>query len=414
MCKTSLLFFFSFLVLAQQFAFALKETSIGRFDVSATLSGKYDSRVFGISSTAFQASRNSTSSLISSQEIKSEDDFVISFSPALHLTKKLKWFEISGSTGIQLTQYIKNEDKSYVIPITTLLVDFDESLKKKVSNNAKIRFSATFDLGQHIDTSVLEQDLVSYSYFTFGLNARYNHSPKFGVSTGTSYSLRNYQTGSVSERAYQDLSTLPIYASAFYIYSEKLDFFTQYGFSQSKGSGTSAPSLTNSVSHSISFGANGDLSPKLSGNAQVGYAVQDYENPSNSNQDNFTIGVALNWRFNEKTSFIFDADRSFAPSAQGFSMFSTMGRVSVMHRFTQDLSGSAYFSYGVVEYTYANLPSLRPSDSSSLDQFGMGFSLTKVLSDHFTTSGGYDYSHSKRDIDSFGRHIISMQLTGRF
>jgi hypothetical protein len=414
MSRANLLFLFCSYVLTQQLSFALKETAIGELDVSATLTGKYDSRVFGVSSSAYQASRNSTSSLISSQEIKSEDDFIISFSPALHLTKKLRWFEISGSAGIQLTQYIKNDDKSYVIPITTLSVDFDESLTKKVSNNAKIRFSATFDLGQHIDTSVLEQDLVSYSYFTLGLNARYNHSSKFGVSAGTSYSLRNYQTGSVSERPYQDLSTLPLSASAFYIYSEKLDFFTQYGYSKSKGSGSSAPSLTNSHSHSISFGANGVLSPKLTGNAQVGYAVQDYENPTTPNQDNLTMGVALNWRFNEKTSFAFDVDRSFSPSAQGFAMFSTMGRVSVLHRFTQDLSGSAYLSYGVVDYTYANLPPLPPRDSSSLDQFGMGFNISKVLSDHFTTSGGYDYSHSKRDIDSFGRHLITAQLTGRF
>jgi len=414
MSRTSILSLFCFSVLAPQFSFALKETAIGRLDVSATLSGKYDSRVFGISSSAYQSSRNSSSSLIASQEIKSEDDFIISFSPALHLSKKLRWFSVTGSTGVQITQYLKNDDKSYVIPITTLAVDFDESLQKRISNNAKIRFSATFDLGQHIDTSVLEQDLVSYSYFSLGLNVRYNHSPKFGVSAGTAYSLKNYQTGSVSERPYQDLSTLPLHASAFYIYSEKLDFYTQYGFSQTKGKGSSAPSLTNSVSHSISFGANGDLSPKLSGNAQMGYTVMDYENPTSPNQDNLTMGVALNWKLNEKTSFDFDVDRSFSPSAQGFSMFSTMSRFGATHRFTQDLSGTVYLSYGVVDYTYANIPSIPSRDTSTLDQFGMGFSVQKALSERFSTSGGYDYSYSNRDIDSFGRHLVTAQITGRF
>ena len=305
MRKTSLLSFLCLTVLAPQFSFALKETALGQLGVSARLSGTYDSRVFGISSSAYQASRNSSSSLIASEEIKSEDDFIISFSPALHLTKKLRWISVTGSAGVQISQYIKNDDKSYVIPVSTLTVDFDESLKKRISNNAKIRFSATFDLGQHVDTSVLEQDLVSYSYFTLGLDVRYNHSPKFGVSAGTSYSLRDYQTGSVSERPYQDITTLPLQASAFYIYSEKLDFFTQYGFSRTKGSGSSAPSLTDSDSHSISFGANGDLSPKLSGNAQVGYTVVGFENPTNPNQGDITMGVALDWKFNEKTSFNF-------------------------------------------------------------------------------------------------------------
>jgi hypothetical protein len=414
MSRTSLIILLCLTVLAPQFSFALKETTIGQLGVSASLSGTYDSRVFGISSSAYQASRNSSSSLIASEEIKSEDDFIISFSPALHLTKKLRWISVSGSAGVQISQYLKNDDKSYVIPVTTLTVDFDESLKKRISNNAKIRFSATFDLGQHVDTSVLEQDLVSYSYLSLGLDVRYNHSPKFGVSAGTSYTHRNYQTGSVSERPYQDLTTLPLQASAFYIYSEKLDFFTQYGFSRTKGSGSSAPSLTDSDSHSISFGANGDLSPKLSGNAQVGYTVLNFENPTSPNQDNLTMGVALNWKFNEKTSFNFDVDRSFSPSAQGFSMFSTMSRIGATHRFTQDLSGNAYFSYGVVDYTYANIPSIPSRDSSSLDQFGMGFSVQRALSQHFTTSGGYDYSYSNRDIDSFGRHLLMAQITGSF
>lgn len=414
MSRISLLCFYCCSFLLPQCSFALKETAIGKFDVSASLSGTYDSRVFGISSTAYQASQNSSSSLIASQEIQSEDDFIISFSPALHLSKQLRWFSITGSTGVQITQYMKNDDKSFIIPITTLSVDFDESLKKRVSNNAKIRFSSTFDLGQHIGTSVLEQDLVSYSYFTLGLNVRYNHSPKFGVGGGTNYSLRKYQTGSVSERPYQDLSTLPLHLSAFYIYSEKLDFFTQYGYSKTKGRGVTGPSLTDSVSHSISFGANGDLTPKLSGNAQIGYTVVDFNNPTSPNQDNLTLGLALNWGLNEKTALNLDVDRSFSPSAQGFSMFSTMSRFGVTHRFTQDLSGTAYLSYGIIDYTYANIPSIPSRDSSSLDQVGMGFSLNKVLSQHFTTSGGYDYSYSKRDIDSFGRHLLSAQITGRF
>ena len=140
----------------------------------------------------------------------------------------------------------------------------------------------------------------------------------------------------------------------------------------------------------------------------------DYENPTSQNQDNLTMGVALTWKLNEKTSFNFDVDRSFSPSAQGFSMFSTMSRVGATHRFTQDLSGTAYLSYGVVDYTYANIPSIPSRDSSSLDQFGMGFRVLKALSEHFTTSGGYDYSYSKRDIDSFGRHLLKAQITGRF
>ncbi|HAE11169.1 MAG TPA: hypothetical protein DCG39_05940 [Opitutae bacterium] len=403
------------LLLLPTSAFGFKETAFGKLDLSATLSGEYDSRVFGISSTAYTASKNSNSGLIASDEIKSEDDFIVRFTPVLTLSKKLGWFTLKGSGGIQLAQYVKNQDKSYVIPVTTLTVDFDESLQKRLSTNAKIRFSATFDLGQHIDTSVLEQDLVSYTYFNIGLNARYNHSPKFAVGVGTSYSLRDYQTGSVSERPYRDFHSIPINVTAFYIYSEKLDFYTQYGYSATTSrKQNSSPNLIDSKSHSVSFGANGDLTPKLSGNAQIGYTIVNYDNPTNRNQKNMTMGLGLDWVFNTKTSAGIDVDRSFSPSPQGFSMFSTMSRLRLNHRLMQDLTAIGYVSVGVVDYTYANIPKIASRDSSSLNQYGFGFEITKNINQNFTAGGGYDYSYSDRDQDSFGRHLIRAQIVGRF
>lgn len=414
--KSNLVFRFSLLLLlfAPRLAVALKETPIGEFDVSASLSATYDSRVFGVSSSAFNASKASSSALIASHELQSEDDFILRFTPAVHLSRRLSWFTVTGSAGVQVSQYIKNEDKSHVVPITTLSVDFDESLKKRLSNNAKIRFSATFDLGQHIDTSVIEQDLVSYTYFDLGLNMRYNHSAKFGVGASTSYSFRDYQTGSVSERPYRDLITIPISLSAFYIYSEKLDFFTQYGFSRTKGKNSTVNDLTDSTSHSLSVGANGELTPKLSGNVQAGYAIVNFDNPNNSNQGTITLGVGLDWKLNVKTSMGLGLDRSYAPSSQGFSMLSTMGRLSATHRLTQDLSGTAYLSYGIVDYTYPNIPGVPNPDSPSLKQFGMGVSLQKLINENFNASTGYNYSHSDRDNDSFGRHLIHAEITGRF
>ena len=117
MSRICLLYLLCLTVLAPQFSFALKETSLGQLGVSARLSGTYDSRVFGVSSSAYQASKNSSSPLIASEEIKSEDDFIISFSPALHLTKKLRWISVTGSAGVQISQYLKNDDKSSSSPL---------------------------------------------------------------------------------------------------------------------------------------------------------------------------------------------------------------------------------------------------------------------------------------------------------
>ena len=396
-------------------AFALKESAFGRFDLSASLSAEYDSRVFGISSQSLQAVKASGTPGVVPDEIESEDDLILKFTPAIHYTKKLRWFTFSGSAGVQLAQFVKNDKKSYVQPTSTFTIDFDESLKKRISNNAKIRFDMNFDLGQKVETSVLEQDLVSYSYFLVGANVRYNHSSKFGLGAGTSYTYRNYQdwaTGGQTNSAYNDLATIPIYARAFYIYSEKLDFFTEYNFSRSRDMSGGGGSLTDGATHGVSFGAQGELSPKLSGNANVGYVRQVYDSGF-SGQSTLSLGSGLQWSLNRKTSMGFDLNRGFSPSAQGYTMLNTTGRVSLNHRFTDDVSGTAYVSYGTTDYTYASGTSSSLS-SNSLDNIGFGTNVSKTLSKHFSTSGGYSFSHIARESESYGRHLVRVDLNGRF
>ena len=94
---------------------------------------------------------------------------------------------------------------------------------KRISNNAKIRFDAVFDLGQNVSASVLEQDLVSYTYFTAGLNVRYNHSSKFGIGAEQTIPYRNIRLDQ------QDLVPTKIflhYLSHFYIFTRRNLTFT--------------------------------------------------------------------------------------------------------------------------------------------------------------------------------------------
>ena len=392
---------------------------LGQIRTSVTASATYDSRVFGIPSSYYNKLKTDPSSNnagVPVNELKSEDDFILKFSPAVHLAKKVSLLKFSGSAGVEIAQYIKNDDKSYVVPVTTFSIDFDETLskKKRISNNAKIRFEAVFDLGQKVSASVLEQDLTSYTYFTAGMNVRYNHSPKFGVGGGTNYSIQQYQSGSTGPRPYQDFSTLPLNFRAFYIYSEKLDIYTNYTFSRSKSKG-SQPNLIDSKSHSISFGANGEYSTKLSGDASIGYSLVTYDQNGNPDKDNLTVGLGLSYKYNSKTSSNLSLNRSFSPSAQGFSSFTTSARAGLTHRFVESVSGTAYLSASTVDYFYpASIPQDVNVESSSMNTYGLGFSISKNINKFFSASGSYDYSIIDRNSDSYGRHIIQALITGRF
>ena len=399
--------FICFIFLSYSNAYALLEGKLGKVDASASLDATYDSRVFGVSSESF--------SKMKTDNVESEDDFILKFSPALHFSKKVKWFTFNASAGVMIAQYVYNDKQSYTRPTTTFTIDFDETLAKnrRLSNNAKIRFDATFDIGQSVDASIIEQDLTSYTYFLAGLNVRYNHSPKFGVGAGTSYNYKNYQAGAGSDAAYSDIESLPLTARAFYIYSEKLDFYTNYTFQRTTDNRSgSVGSLIDSSSHSVSFGAQGIYSSKLSGDASIGYSVQSFDNEFTDSQDNLTSTIGLDWKLNTKTNFGFDLSRSFSPSAAGFSMFTTMGNFSVNHRFTDDVSGTAYLSLSNAEFTYAG--DGKGGDSSSLNTYGTGFNITRKISQIFSVSSGYNYSYIDRSLETYGRHVINGLVTGRF
>jgi len=405
--------------------FALYESKLGRIDASATLKVAYDSRVFGMPSDEFKSVKDSNGSTgINTSRLESEHDFILTFSPAVHFTNKLGLFKINGSAGVQINQYILNGDMSNIVPTTSLSIDFDDTLalKKRISNNAKIRFESTFDVGQHVGASVLDQDLVSYTYISAGLNVRYNHSAKFGVGGGTSYSYRFYQSANTDDRPNLDFSTLPLSLRAFYIYSEKLDFFTNYTFARSKAHGTSQSNLTDAINHSISIGADGVYSSKFSGSVSLGYSLVDYELANQPNQDNLITSVSLNWKHNSKTTSNYSLSRAFSPTAQGFSTFSTSLRAGISHRFTDTLSGTSYLSAGITDYTYPqtfstnNDPNQGKVDSSSMKTYGFGFGVSKKHSKIFSSSAGYDYTLMDKNSKSgsYGRHLVHAQITGRF
>ena len=405
--------------------FALYEGKVGRIDASATLKAAYDSRVFGMPSDEFKSVKDSNgSSGINTSRLESEYDFILTFSPAVHFTNKLGLFKINGSAGVQINQYILNGDMSNIVPTTSLSIDFDDTLalKKRISNNAKIRFESTFDVGQHVGASVLDQDLVSYTYISAGLNVRYNHSAKFGVGGGTSYSYRFYQSANTDDRPNLDFSTLPLSFRAFYIYSEKLDFFTNYTFARSKAHGTSQSNLTDAINHSISIGADGVYSSKFSGSVSLGYSLVDYELASQPNQDNLVTSVSLKWTHNSKTTSNYSLSRAFSPTAQGFSTFTTSLRAGVSHRFTDTLSGTSYLSVGITDYTYPqtfstnNNPNQGKVDSSSMKTYGLGFGVSKIHNKIFSSSAGYNFTLMDKNSNSgsYGRHLVHAQITGRF
>ena len=90
--------------------FSLVEGKLGKID--ASLLDVYDSQCLWHFIEFLQLSKNFFSSAIAQDELKSEDDFIIGL-PHPFISQEVKWFTFTDIFGIQFTQYVKNDDKSY-------------------------------------------------------------------------------------------------------------------------------------------------------------------------------------------------------------------------------------------------------------------------------------------------------------
>ena len=389
-----------FVFFIQSSGYALVNGKIGNIDLSSSLTATYDSNLFGLQENEFINNQKTN------QNLKSRDDLILKLSPILHYSKEVSLITMSGSAGVEIANFMFNDSRSYIIPVTTFNLDFDESIKKRISTNSKIRFSLDFDLGQSVGTDLTEGDLVSYTFFNTNLSIRYNHSPKFGLGSGINYEIREYQTG-VVRNDYQDLSALPISSDFFYIYSPKLDFFLNHVYSKTKTSGDSS-GMGNTISNSYSFGANGVLSPKLSGKVSIGYSRLSFENANYSRRDSAVSNTSLSFKHNQKTSSQISIQRNFSPTATSSSQISTSMRYNLNHSFNSVMNGNVGISQMFSEVFINNL------DSFEMKQFGFDISLSRILSKYFTTMFSYNYNLISRKNTTFNRHLISASITGRF
>ena len=381
---------------------ALVDGSIGQIDLSSRLSITYDSNLFGLSEKEYKQTK------ILNSQIQSKDDIILKFSPVLHFSKDLNLLRLGVSAGAEIARFAFNDANNYVIPVTNLILDFDEtlSLKKRISNNARIRFSANFDVGQYVGTDLIEADLIAYTYFISGFDVRYNYSPKFAISSGTNHEIRKFQSGSINTN-YSDFSSLPISSNLYYIYSSKLDFFLNHTF-RKLGSSSIGGSSGDFITQSYSLGANGSMSQKLSGRASVGYSSIDFKENSFDDSNTIISSISLSLNHNIKTKSQLQISKNFSPTARSQTQLQTNFRYILSHKLSQNLISTAGFFYDISEIFVSN------STSRNVEQTGFETTLTRILRPNITTSINYIFSSISRNANQFNKHLVSASVYGRF
>ena len=364
---------------------ALVEKSLGRIDVQATVEGVYDSNIFS--------------------SVSEEGDFLVRFMPVANYTKRLGPVILDGSAGGRFGRYFNHSEEDYSDPITKFKVRMAEdfglfSVDKRTAG--KIQFGFDTDISQRTETNEQLQDLISYTLYSAQFDVRYNHSPKFGVSTELSYAFRDYQVLSSQGIPYSNIETWNLGASAYYIYSPKLDIFLRYEHTINDSPEDESDLIQNSVD-SFFLGAEGELTPKLTGTVSFGYGMRNYENTEIGSENSLLFNAGLNWAWREKTRIALNVNRSFSPSPQDQGMLNTTIGAQMTQRFTKRVAGTLGANYGISEFS--SLEGFGPFSRRS-DRTDKRWGLSMNILSSFTSylDGRFAYSYVTTE-SGFGEHL---------
>ena len=379
---------------------AVVEKSLGRINVQATIEGVYDSNIFSSSTE--------------------EGDFLVRFMPLAGYSKRLGPIIVDGGVGGSFGRYFSNSSEDYSDPVTNFNIRMAEdfglfSVDKRSAG--KIQFGFDTDISQKTETNEQLQDLVSYTLYSANFSLRYNHSPKFGVSGDVKYAFRDYQQLSSQGIPYSNIETYTLGASAYYIYSSKLDLFLRYQYQINDSPGTESHFINNNLS-SFSIGADGQLTPKLTGDISFGYGVWDYHSAEVDSQDSILFHAGLNWALREKTKIGLMIDRSFAPSPQDQGMLSTSFSAQISQRFTKRVAGTLAANYGVVDFSsFREFGPYNVRNDRTDNRYGVSLNILSSFTSYL--NGRFSYAYSTTDSgygDEFSndRHLASFSLVVQY
>jgi hypothetical protein len=379
---------------------AVVEKSLGRIDVQATIEGVYDSNIFSSSTQ--------------------EGDFLVRFIPSAGYSKRLGPVILDGVVGGSFGRYFSNSSEDYSDPVTNFSIRMAEdfglfSVDKRSAG--KIQFGFDTDISQKTETNEQLQDLISYTLYSVDFSLRYNHSPKFGISGDANYAFRDYQQLSSQGIPYSNIETYTLGASAYYIYSPKLDLFLRYEYQINDSLETESNFINNKLS-SFSIGAEGQLTPKLSGDISFGYGVWDYDSEEVDSQDSILFQAGLNWALREKTKIGLMMGKSFTPSPQDQGMLSTTFSAQISQRFSRRVAGTLAVNYGLVDFSsFREFGPYNVRDDRIDNRYGVSLNILSSFTSYL--NGRFSYAYSTTDSgygDEFSndRHLASFSLVVQY
>jgi hypothetical protein len=330
-------------------------------DVSGSLT--YDSNIFGRSAET--------------------DDWIATLAPALSYVQDRGLVHMTATAATSFNEFNDNSRQSGT--------DFTFGLNltgmhREPAPPMSFSFGATY----RDETLVIEEvgDRSDVTDYSLNGSVDFDVSEKTGLRFSAGYGERDFDNS-----VYSDSEDYNGRADFLYKYSEKLSLRTGYRYREIN------QDTFDYSTDTLIVGAEGVLSPKLSGSAELGISEDDRTSGSE-----LYYSLGLGWTADQNTSFSLNGSRDYSPSVVGARATSTNLSLGVSQRLTDSLSGNGSIGFGQFERD-----GIDPRDD---DIFRLGAGLSLRVGDNSSVSASAAYTDRSSNSGFSDYERIRVSFTG--
>ena len=258
-------------------------------------------------------------------------DIELSYNPTLNFTRRSGLLGIDASLGGGFGWFLDNSEYDYQNLFSRFSVSYP--------NEASLPYTLTLG-GGYNQKSTLDRfvgDRISQDAANLSAGFRYNVNERWGFSLSSRWSEITYE-----DPRFTDRTTWGAGFDFVYLYSEKLEFFTGYGFSEPSG-------VSEYQDHTFRIRAEGELTPKVTGTLGLGYQIRESSNFGNTGDPYVNLNLA--WAVNERLEVAATGRVGFSTTATGASGKRTNFGIVASMALGSTLTGSLGVSYNESEYS---------------------------------------------------------------
>jgi hypothetical protein len=235
-----------------------------------------------------------------------------------------------------------------------------------------------------------------------GFKSKYRVTDRYSLSGSLGYASQDF----IDQAVLDSSKTYSAGLDLFYTIDSARDFFVGYDFSLQKTSNG-----VGYYDHSVNFGIDGKILPKLSGTASIGYQLQDpHGSAGASSTGALTEAIALTWSYSQRLKITGSFSQDFSGTSNSGSVNTIASSLDATYAYSSKTDFTAGVGGGYNRFIGAAANGRRDT------YFTWNAGVDHSFNDHLKISASYTYfeNWSTLAFSDFIRNVISLSASIRF